>query len=77
MDVTEITDSELEQERQELHNDIYGHLTVYSTSDLRRHEAVLEEMESRNLGVTAIKHRAEDKNVSPDTLSSREINIEE
>jgi len=68
MNVDEMSDTELEQKRQDLHADIYGHLTCYSTTDLRQHEAVLQEMHDRGLGVTPIQHRDEDKNVNPNIL---------
>lgn len=67
MNVNEMTERELEAKREKLHQKIYGKATVYSTSDLRAHEAVLEEMDSRGMGVTPIEHRAESRNRAPDT----------
>lgn len=64
-EIAQMSDEELIEREATLHDKIYGHLTVYSTSDLRSHERLLDEMFERGMDVNPIEHRREDKALYP------------
>lgn len=65
-EIAQMTDEELVEKEDDLRDTIYGHLSVYSTGDLRTHEDVLDEMFERGMDVNPIEHRDENKNLYPE-----------